>query len=216
MLIAGCFSKPPRPLEGDAKIDPDGNSGPACTNPPVEDNFDNTFTASPCGDGFPDGDPNSIITRTGVLEMALMSGLTETDASCSWDMRFDDGAFVEVRRTLGEGPTYTILQVNVGAIRVGLSVFGESQLFLFDDSQDPKELVELVYDRTEMKWWRLRPEGGLVIGEYSSDGKAWTRIGASVAPAPTDVTQVHLNAGAFAPLVNPARAEFDDFNICRQ
>lgn len=213
LLIAGCFSKPPRPLEGDAAIDPDGSSGPACTTPPVQDDFDNTGVL-PCGDGFSDEDPSSTLTRnSGRLEMAVIAGTTAV-ASCTWNTQFDDGAFVEVRQTLGEGTTFTLLQVSIGNLAVGIKAVGESQLSLFDTAADPPELVELPYERSNMRWWRIRPEGGVVIGEYSGDGKRWQRLGASITPAPTGPTLVHLNAGAFAPLANPATAELDNFNVC--
>ncbi len=99
------------------------------------------------------------------------------DASCTWTMGFEDGAFVEVRRSLGPGGTFTILQVNIGDLRVGVQVIDETTAILemFDTILPAETVVQLPYDSQQMRWWRLRPESGQVIGEYSRDGKAWTR-----------------------------------------
>lgn len=213
LLIAGCLTKPPPPLDGDAGIDGDAPVAPMCTTPPVRDDFDDTFT-TPCGEGFSDVDPSSTITRSGgILEMAVAAGVT-TSASCSWNTRFDDGAFIEVRRTLGAGATFTLIQVSVGDLAVGIKAVGDSQLVMFDTAASPQELIELTYVRSDMRWWRIRPEAGVVLGEYSADGRRWKRLATSLTPAPTAATQVHLNAGAFAPLANPASAELDNFNVC--
>jgi hypothetical protein len=210
LLIAGCFSKPPRPEGDDAKTS-DGNA--ACSSPPIKDDFE-VVAATPCGAGFGGGNAGASIERdSGVLEMTVVAGVAN-DASCSWNMSFAEGAFAQVVDHTGPGGTFTILQVSIGDLRVGISVIDEATAILnMFDTVLAQDIVQVPYDNNEMAWWRLRPEGGLVLGEYSADGKVWNRLGASTSPAPVD-TQVSLNAGAYLALPGEGRARFDNFNVC--
>jgi hypothetical protein len=212
MIAAGCLSKPAPPsASSDAAGDPDGNSGPACINPAVKDDFDDTFKP-PCGAGFEDGDGSSTISRdTGSLRQTPATNKVSA-ASCSWQMLFDEGAFVEVRKTLDTGGSFTILQVSNGDLSVGIQVLDETApiLMMFDTVRS-ESIAELPYKKNQMRWWRLRPEAGLVIGEYSANGRAWTQLGASITPAPTTAMLVSLNAGVYRELAKPGVAEF---NVC--
>jgi hypothetical protein len=213
VVLAGCFAKPARP-----DVDPGdgGVDAPPCMAANVSDNFDDT-SGQPCGAGFEDGDPISTVTRRdGVLQQA--PGTTDvSNASCTWGgVVFDRPVFVEVRSVLGPGGTYTILQLDAAGSSVGMAVTNDAQARLeaFDDAQPGSTIRDIPYDPVEMRWWRLRPDGGNITSEYSPDGLAWTHLATtSVSTAPTD-TDVSLNGGTFAILAAPGVAEFDNFDVC--
>ena len=92
---------------------------------------------------------------------------------------------------------------------------GNEALFILGDSlATPSRRAETTYDPTAMRWWRLRPEAGVIVGEYSADGRQWTRFGESVTAPPSTSMSVSLNAGNFQTIAAAQSAEFDNFNVC--
>jgi hypothetical protein len=182
---------------------------------PVVDNFDDVF-APVCGVGFEDGNGDSTITRGGGVLRESPAANVVNDASCSWpSIAFGDGVFVQVRKSLNEGGSYTLFQLTINGEHVGIGVANDNQadLQLFDFRQGANGVVaSLPYDNAAMQWLRLRPAGG-IAADYSNDGRSWVNLGETTISAPADV-EVSLNAGVFVALADPGIAEFDNFNAC--
>ncbi len=209
LLLAGCLSTPPRPGDG-TPVDPT-----VCSTPSIKDDFEGP-SPNPCGQGFEDGNATSMIERRGVLRMRPAANMIN-DASCTWNgFSFAKGTFVELLRPLDTGGSYTILQVEMTGGAVGISVLDEAgPLLQMSEPGFDSPIASIPYDRSEMRWLRLRPSSGRIAGEYSKDGEGWIELATtSVTEPPTENVEVSLNAGTYNPIAMPGVAEFDNFNVC--
>lgn len=212
IISAGCFSKPERPgasTDGAPLVD-----APPCVAPTISDNFDDSF-APPCGVGFGGGGGGGSESRGGgVLHMVPSPGVV-SDGSCTWaSFDFTDGAFVELRRPVNPGGSFTVLQVTVGAESVGIGVENdvETNLVAFETAG---QLASTPYDPVAMRWLRVRPAAAQVALDYSADGRSWTAFAVTVVTqAPTTTIEVSLNGGIYNPVADPGEAEFDNFDVC--
>jgi hypothetical protein len=203
-LLAGCLSKPPRP-----DVDPVPDGGVVgCMASAFRDDFE-TGT-EPCGVAFPDEAGTCVMKRSnGVLTMTPGPG-DGNDCSCtSPDFLFADGIFVEVIDSTGQGDTYTIMQLTDPPVSISVIDGGTVELHM---AVDGTVIAALPYNGTTQRWWRLRPEGGAIVGEFSETGTSWTHL-ATATVAPPMRTQVSLNSGSFG-TVQPMTATFDNLGTC--
>jgi hypothetical protein len=203
-LLTGCLSKPPRP-GGDP--DPDGGVV-GCTASAFRDDFE--AGTEPCGVAFPSEAGTCVMKRSnGVLTMSPGIG-DGNDCSCTTpEFLFADGIFVEVIDSTGPGGTYTILQLMDPPVTISVQDDGATELHM---AEGGNVLAALPYNGTTQRWWRLRPDNGVIVGEYSETGASWTRLAATTA-APPMRTQVSLNSGSFG-TAQPMTATFDNLGTC--
>jgi hypothetical protein len=72
------------------------------------------------------------------------------------------------------------------------------------------------FDPEAMRWWRLRPEAGALVGEISRNGTDWVELARRAIEVPSTLGLVDFGAQTYArDDVNPGRAVFESFQICR-
>lgn len=77
------------------------------------------------------------------------------------------------------------------------------------------QVANLPYDPVAHRWWQLRMQGGMLHGEASPDGLAWTELGALTVPAYFDDVYVELSAGTYALETAPiGEVRFDELTDC--
>lgn len=206
-LLAGCLSKPQRPL-GDAPEPDDATTVTGCTPSAFRDDYE-TGTA-PCGIGFSGAAGSCVMERSnGVLTMTPGAG-SGNDCSCtSQEFLFADGIFVEVVTSTGPNDTFTILQIDDPPVAITVIDDGSAELNI---AEAGTVLTALPYNPVTMRWWRLRPDGGNVVGEYSANGTTWNRLAATTAAAAMRAS-ASVNSGSFGS-VQPMTATFDNLGTC--
>jgi hypothetical protein len=126
----------------------------------------------------------------------------------------DGGIVAEITKVIGGSPyAFTGIQA-FGSFDTSLQVNnGELK---FEDPSASNVWEHMPYDPVAMRWLRLRPDRtrDAIVGEYSSDGKAWEVLGyvATTVPAtvkPTLIGGVAQGASSFNGV-----AEFSRFIVC--
>ncbi len=75
------------------------------------------------------------------------------------------------------------------------------------------DVIDPPYDPVAMRWWRLRPIAGGIVGEVSRDGVSWQVLGTIQG---TPAAQVTIDFTAACGIANPApgMAVFQSFDLC--
>jgi hypothetical protein len=106
-------------------------------------------------------------------------------------------------------------QVTVGRLSVHIEMDGTNLKFnSFDElSQEYTEYASVAYDAGEHRWWRLREEGGAVIGEVSGDGVSWLVLGKLPGYDTTDV-RWDLGLGVYVGAITATESAVDNLADC--
>jgi hypothetical protein len=199
---------------GDAPVSGDAGSG-SCLDPGIGDSFDSPTV---CDWGSAAGNNTTLTQTGGALLMTPAPDIIDASGTCARSgVAFTPaGVFAEVS---GIVTNFTSLQFvddsdgdwGIESLGSGLEPIVGSVLEVFQPSGEIGSGTP--YDPVAMRWWRMRPVGGVVVFETAPDGLHWTLVTTSTDPAPTlGLAQV----GTFmrSPDADPGIARFEGIDVC--
>jgi hypothetical protein len=185
---------------GDATSD----AATACVNPIFFDSFSATSPCAPWGSAYTT--TTALEEANGVLSITpnIVAGSVGGCLSSS-SYAFGNGVTAIVDETLQGPGAYTVLGVHGADMQINVA----SGMLRYQTTSSTD--VGVVTYTSAMKWWRIRPSGANVIGEYSMDGTSWVALGttnASPAQVSVEIAAGSNNGG------NVGKALFDELMIC--
>jgi hypothetical protein len=122
-----------------------------------------------------------------------------------------EGVFIAVESALTGSSSYTALTAYTAAGQAAsIAVLGG---VLLVSAPGSPAVAQKVYVPAQMKWWRLRPVAGGVIGEVSPDALTWTAVGTVPGVPPTQI-KIDISAGTNAVEAAAGIAIFDNLSTC--
>ena len=193
----------------DAAID--GPSQPQCVSSGIMDTFQGNTPCSPWATSDSSGAQTT--QNGGKLRIAGPTAATSaTHGGCiqiglaAWG---PEGVFVNVDQTMAGG--YTALAAYVASGTSSTIVVENGNIIL--RVPGGALAVSKVYEPTEMRWWRLRPVTGGIVGETSADALTWNMIG-TIPGTPPAMIRIDLSAGTTGIVTGAGTAVFDNLNVC--
>lgn len=198
--------------DGASGTDAGSGSGDVLANGCISPGYGDDFNeVNPCGKlGTTSVFQGGISTSNGVLTMSPNPN-TASDLECvrdaaDWNAA---GAFAEVIQPL-PGNSETNLSVTDTTTLAAFMITEQHANLIFTS---PAGTVQINYDPTAQRWWRIRPYGGDVIAETSPDGTQWTSFARAGGTLPSTL---RLTLGVFEtdPVANPGSAMFGGIDVC--
>ena len=126
--------------------------------------------------------------------------------------------FAEVSAVNRQATGYTVLQFYYDSDGKTFDIAHYNDTDVLALSDDTGRQIELPWNGTTMRWWRLRPVGTSELsGDYSSNGLDWQSMGTVTLHGHTSSEQVHVQIGS-AHYTNTAAvigsATFEGWNVC--
>lgn len=198
-------SDAPRPTE-DSSVSSDAKT--LCAVPLLRDTFDGPVICAPWGTSY--ADLGATVAEQGTLVLTP-AGQIGSIAGCltpGSSQPFGSGVTAIVTELVRGTNAYTVLQIHGPEVQIKGTGTGT---LLFETSGGQALGATVLYDPA-MKWWRIRPEGNAIVGEYSTDGALWTRLGSSPQVPPSTVG-IEIAGGTDSTFVMGAGV-FDELVIC--
>jgi hypothetical protein len=189
-----------------------------CTMPAHSFTFDGTTTTAPC--------PNALLIAPsdqsgGALHIHAPEGTNVNEASCTDDQfaMTAAGTFVEVSAVDRQMTGYTLLQAYYANAEVDIGHYNDDDTLTLS-SASSNRFVELPYNATMMRWWRIHPlDSHTIAGEYSMDGVAWNQLGTVDTGSDNTMQTITVVLGAShydgqTPDTTSGTAVIESWNVC--
>ena len=193
--------------DGGITVDAASDAATACASPILYEGFAGALPCAAWGNSYASGtqlaQANGMLTVTPSATAGSVGGCVTPQNNYS----FGRGVTVRVNEVLQGAGAYTIMQVHGADLQMDV-IGGALQL---ENASGTSAYASTAYSSI-MKWWRIRPSGSSMIGEYSTDGVSWTLL-ATRAVAPPLQIGVEIAAGSNNG-GNVGQAAFDQLMIC--
>ncbi|HEY0252317.1 MAG TPA: hypothetical protein VGC41_12370 [Kofleriaceae bacterium] len=186
----------------DAAVD-----GPPCTEAEPRDDF--MFPLSTCSWGSVNSGSPVTVDQGGLTVRVT----TARFGGCGVDNVVvpPTGLFVYVDTALSINNGYTTFKLYADDSDAVTASFTSSSGHLkITDADDGNQLGHIDTDGSRM-WWRMRSTADGMVGEVSSDFRAWTPVG--MVPGKVGTVRLEFGAGSSAPATSGA-AVFRHLNVC--
>ncbi len=120
-----------------------------------------------------------------------------------------NGATIEVPAVMTGNNAWTSFQV----LGPNFAMTHKNNFLVFSDNTGANAYAMVTYNATNMRWWRLRPDGSNtnVIAEYSADRLAWTMLGSHAGSGMIRVQMIAGTDGTAAPM---GSSRYDNLVVC--
>ena len=167
-----------------------------------------TFAAAPaCALGV-SGGAATLVLAQGTLQISTNTNgenayCTEQNLG-SWS---GNGATIEIPAVMTGNNAWTSFQV----LGPNFAITEKNNVLVFSDNTGGTQYAMAAYNATNMHWWRLRPEAGNVIAEYSPDRLTWTMLGSH---AGSGLIRVQMIAGTDGTASPAGASRYDNLVVC--
>jgi hypothetical protein len=108
----------------------------------------------------------------------------------------------------------SFLRVAADSLSRQIRIGNENGLTYYSIRENGSNVVylDLPYNPSAHRWWRIREGGGMIHWEVSPDGLMWTQLNAAITPSWVDSIEINIGAGTYGTENVPGDFAFDNVN----